>query len=309
MRKTLISAAILYAVLISAVAFEARAYMPGSHFAQIVPALVCLLAPLWFFGFDAECFQYWPKRARILFAGVLALPYVFAWFAFSWTTVALALVLPAGSAALLVTNESRPSMTWRDVVVLTSVVALFYSKVLQPQLDPTLSFFPKIFVADVVLYCFLAARKLEGIGYSLIPSRSALLIGTQEWLFYLPFALTIGLGTGFIHLHLLSIAPGKVIAAILITFFFIAIPEELFFRGILQNLLESRLGRTGALIIAAFLFGLSHFNHGSRFNWRYVLLASIAGIFYGRAWRANRQIFASAVTHTLIDTIWSMWLR
>jgi membrane protease YdiL (CAAX protease family) len=61
--------------------------------------------------------------------------------------------------------------------------------------------------------------------------------------------------------------------------------------------------------VAALLFGLSHFNHGARFNWRYVLLAAIAGIFYGRAWRARRQIFASVVTHTAIDVVWSLWFR
>jgi CAAX protease family protein len=89
----------------------------------------------------------------------------------------------------------------------------------------------------------------------------------------------------------------------------IAIPEELFFRAILQNLLETRFGPTRALVIAAFLFGLSHFNHGSRFNWKYVLLASLAGIFYGRAWRVNRHIFASVVTHTAVDVVWSLWFR
>jgi uncharacterized protein len=40
-----------------------------------------------------------------------------------------------------------------------------------------------------------------------------------------------------------------------------------------------------------------------------VFLASIAGIFYGRAWRANRQIFASIVTHTAVDVVWSLWFR
>ena len=57
------------------------------------------------------------------------------------------------------------------------------------------------------------------------------------------------------------------------------------------------------------LFGLSHFNHGATFNWRYVLLGSVAGVFYGRAWRDNRQIFAAIVTHTGVDVVWSLWFR
>jgi len=45
------------------------------------------------------------------------------------------------------------------------------------------------------------------------------------------------------------------------------------------------------------------------FNWRYVLLAAIAGVFYGRAWRRDRRVGASAVTHATVDAIWSLWLR
>jgi hypothetical protein len=67
--------------------------------------------------------------------------------------------------------------------------------------------------------------------------------------------------------------------------------------------------RNAALILAALLFGLSHFNHGAAFNWRYVLLASVAGIFYGRAWRAQRNVFAAVVTHTAVDVVWSLWFR
>ena len=97
---------------------------------------------------------------------------------------------------------------------------------------------------------------------------------------------------------------------ILFTFVFIAIPEELFFRGWMQNLLERRLGRTPALLVTAVLFGLSHFNkRAAHFNWRYVVLAMLAGIFYGRAWRRDRRVGASAITHACVDTVWSQWLR
>lgn len=100
------------------------------------------------------------------------------------------------------------------------------------------------------------------------------------------------------------------VTAFVFTFFFIAVPEELFFRGWLQNLLERRMGRRSALVVTAVLFGLSHFNKRAvHFNWRYVLLAALAGIFYGRAWRAERRVGASAVTHASVDTIWSLWLR
>jgi hypothetical protein len=78
----------------------------------------------------------------------------------------------------------------------------------------------------------------------------------------------------------------------------------------MQNLLERRLGRTASLLITAVVFGLSHFNkRAAFFNWRYVLLAAIAGIFYGRAWRARHRVGASAITHATVDTLWGALLR
>jgi uncharacterized protein len=98
--------------------------------------------------------------------------------------------------------------------------------------------------------------------------------------------------------------------AFVFTFFFIAIPEELFFRGWLQNLLERRFGRALALLMTAVIFGMAHWNKRAvHFNWRYVLMAAIAGVFYGRAWRTQRRVGASALTHASVDTTWSLWLR
>ena len=138
-------------------------------------------------------------------------------------------------------------------------------------------------------------------------------IGLRELLFLTPPVLILGLALGFIHPHRSLLAgnlAGVGWAALrwVGIFFFTAVPEELFFRAWVQNLLERRVGRRAALGIASVVFGLSHFNKRSaHFNWRYVLLATIAGIFYGRAWREQRRVPASAITHTCVDWIWSMW--
>ena len=138
----------------------------------------------------------------------------------------------------------------------------------------------------------------------------AITCGLVEFLLYAVIAIPLGLWLGFLHMHALWPSPLRVIGAFVFTFVFIAIPEELFFRGWLQNLLERRMGRTLALLLTAVLFGLSHWNKRAvDFNWRYVLMAAIAGIFYGRAWRAQRRVGASALTHASVDTTWSIWLR
>lgn len=271
-----------------------------------------LLAPLWFFGFGLTGpLKRLPSWLRIAGATGLVLPYfVFAAGTsdFHWTTAFVLAALAISIPALLSIPNIQPQLTWRDGVALAIVVAVYFTKSFHDLWSPVPAF-AKLFLADVCLYAFLLARKLEGAGYDLSPSLNDWWVGVREWCFYLPFALIIGGFTGFIHFHrsvpLLSAALG----AAVVTFLFIAIPEELFFRGILQNLLETRLGRNRALVLASILFGLSHFNHGSAFNWRYVILASIAGIFYGRAWRTQRRIFAAVLTHTAVDVVWSLWFH
>jgi len=286
----------------------------GESFPRAVASFALLFAPLWFVGFGAdELLQKRSGRVKVLCAAALGIPYfVFAAWTplFYWRAAVVVIAFPVLLAAFLGLPKLSNRMTLRDCAALAVIVAAYYLHWLQIAWPlPQLSLFPKLFLADVAVYCFLVVRNIGGAGYSLVPSWRSLAVGLREWGFYFPIALVIGELTRFIHFHRALPHAGTVVGSLVLTFFLIALPEELFFRSILQNLFETRLGRTGALLIAAVLFGLSHFNHGSTFNWRYVLLAAIAGIFYGRAWRANRQVFASIVTHTAVDVVWSLWFR
>lgn len=316
-KGALISAVAIYAALLVALwaGFRHSELMlsPGTGFQRGFASFALLLAPLWFFGFGAgEPLRQIGSWGKIALAAGLSLPY-FALAAgtniFRWRAAVIVITFPVLMAAFLELPKLAKQMTWRDGAALIVIAATYYLKWLQSAWPPELAVLPKLFLADVALYCFLVIRELEEAGFSLVPTRSALKVGLREWAFFLPLALTLGEVTGFIHFHLAIPRAGQAVADILLTFLLIAIPEELFFRSILQNLLETRIGRTGALLAAAVWFGLSHFNHGVGFNWRYVLLACIAGIFYGRAWRAKRQIFASIVTHTAVDVVWSLWFR
>jgi len=172
-----------------------------------------------------------------------------------------------------------------------------------------LAVLPKLFVADLTLYLYLVIRRLDGVGYSLMPTLHAVFLGIREWLLFAPIGIGLGWALSFIHFHAHLSSAMSATTAVVVTFLLVAVPEEIFFRGVLQNLLETRLGRMNALMVAAILFGLAHFNKGAIFNWRYVLLAAMAGLFYGRAWRANRQLLASIITHTAVDVVWSLWFK
>jgi CAAX protease family protein len=305
-----LGASAVFALLVAGFWLEAqRLGLLRSMGAAAVPAFVCfalLLAPLWFFAFGlAE-----PLRARLrsgaartLAAAFLALPYLVYAIPLHQLQLRYALamaLLPVGLSTLL-------ALALVTLLVLACTLELGLLSGAWPH--PGLGSLPKLYLADVALYLYLVVRGIEGMGYSFQPRPSALFIGLREFFFYMPLAFAVGFSTHFIRFHPRVHSLGHIASAVLVTFLLTAVPEEIFFRAILQNLLEPLLGRRRALAIASVLFGLAHFHKGAMFNWRYVLMAAIAGVFYGRAWRARRQVMASAITHTAVDVVWSLWFR
>jgi uncharacterized protein len=316
--RNLIFAATVYAIMLAVLWIASRnsalAHALGTSFPRALVSFALLFAPLWFLGFGlTERLRQYSAELRVIAAVVLAIPYfVFAagTGVFYWRTAAVVLAFPVLLSGFIGLPKLAPKMTWRDCAALAILTAAYFFHWFQASWpNPAMTLFPKVFLADVAAYCFLVAREIDGAGYCLLPSASAAWFGLREWLFYFPFAVAVGEATGFIRFNPAVPHAGTVAVTILVTLLLVALPEELFFRAILQNLLETRLGRTGALVTAALLFGLSHFNHGAVFNWRYVLLATIAGVFYGRAWRERRQIIAAIITHTAVDVVWVLWFR
>ncbi len=289
----------------------------GGHLPSTFTSFALLFAPFWFFGFGAAgpiTRRLRSAVARILAPGLLLVPYlVFALPRAEFRIVyAVALfAVPVGLAALFQLAPPRTNgIAWQDALALLAVglpVEFGWLRGAWPHSG--LASMPKLLLVDAVLYAYLVVRRLDGVGYDFRARWRDLAIGLREWVLFAPFGIGIGLAVHFIRFQGWKQSGWEFLGGWLVTFFFIAVPEELFFRGLLQNLLEPRLGRTGALLVAAPLFGLSHFNKPLPFNWRYVLLATIAGVFYGRAWRDRRRITCSAITHATVDVVWSLWFR
>jgi membrane protease YdiL (CAAX protease family) len=123
-------------------------------------------------------------------------------------------------------------------------------------------------------------------------------------------AVPTGLAIGFIQLAFDIPALTPALMSVATIFLFNALPEEILFRGIIQHSLERRVeSRTLALLAAALIFGAAHLNNGVAPNYKYFLMASIAGVFYGRAWRARRNVLTSTLTHTLVNAGWNLFFR
>jgi uncharacterized protein len=257
-----------------------------------------------------------PLGVRLLGPVLLCVPYILVTAAaadFHWVWCALYAALPVCIAVLLGQAAQIDPVSdgnWRDFLILIVLGLAVDLRWFEAAWPAHLAIFSKMILLDAGMYGFVIIRKLQGSGFDLRLRSRDVGIGLREAALYTPIALALGLTLGFLHLHHAWPSLLMIPAAWIFTFFFIAVPEELFFRGWLQNLLERRMGRLPALLLTAALFGLAHFNkRATIFNWRYVLLAAIAGVFYGRAWRQNRRVAASAVTHATVDALWSLWLR
>jgi uncharacterized protein len=279
-------------------------------------ALIPYLAAAFFGDKLAAIIDRLPLPARILSPASLVVPYLLvagSTGTLRWYWIALYMLLPVAIAAVLHQASLRDQEQrgdWRDFAVLISLGLAVDLRWFEPAWPAHLAIFNKILLLDAGIYGFLMIRKLDDVGFDLRLRLRDLIFGLREFLLYAPIAVILGLLLGFLHWHAIWPSPLNLGSAFLFTFFFIAVPEEIFFRGWLQNLLERRVNRVWALMLTSALFGLSHWNkRTTNFNWQYVLLASLAGIFYGRAWRKEHRVGASAVTHATVDTVWSIWLR
>jgi membrane protease YdiL (CAAX protease family) len=288
---------------------------PASLIAALLTLTPLLAAAFWGTRVS-DAMHRFPAWVQLLGPAVLSLPYVLVAVpsgSFRWGWLALYALLPVAVAVLLwqaKRADEGQHGDWRDFLVLVTLGLAVDLRWFEGAWPAHLAIFGKMLLVDAGIYGFLVIRQLGGVGFDLRLRLADVGIGLRELAWYTPIALALGLSLGFLHFH--RSWPGGVAMAEawIFTFSFIAIPEELFFRGWLQNLLERRMGRYPALFLTAILFGLSHFSKRAIFfNWRYVLLAAVAGVFYGRAWRRERRVAASAITHASVDAIWSLWLR
>jgi len=289
---------------------------------NLTPVMIAVLGaelvPAAAFGFAgervAETVGRWPFALRVALPALLAVPYTIiaaSQHIFRWDFFVLYAVLPVVMAWLLARAAIADPVqrgNWHDAVILLTLGLAVDLRWFDAAWPAGLRGLGNLLLVDAGLYAFLAIRRLSGTGFDFHLQWSDWKTGLRELVFFAPAVLVLGLALGFIHPHANVPTAGKAALTWVGIFVFVAVPEELFFRAWVQNLLERRVGRRAALVIASVLFGLSHFNKRSaHFNWRYVLLATIAGSFYGRAWRERRRVPASTITHTCVDWLWSWW--
>lgn len=228
-----------------------------------------------------------------------------------WKTKLAGACYVLAPALLLGNGTNRPPGTWQDYAAAICLWLPVWAQWMYwvfpypPELTHVLSI---LLALATGVAAFILLRRLEDVGYALEWRRG---FGWNFGFHFLVFAaIAIPLG---LKLHFLVFAPSVrrlqpiVVAGIL---FFTAWPEEFLYRGILQNLLSKTFSNEWAgLIVASITFGLSHILHAPFPNWKYVLLASIAGFFYGRAWMRTKSLVPGVMIHALVDISWHVLFR
>jgi len=219
--------------------------------------------------------------------------------------VPLGLAVSAGGAA---------AGTWQDFASVLGIwvfVKFGPSHWLWPYPGGRLAYVMTVLAAvNAALVSFLLMRRAKGVGYSIgWGNRWGLYVVGSLLMFT---CIAIPLGTA---IHFIQFAPQwskwSTYAGLSLTILlFTAWPEELLFRGLLQNFLaRASKSELAGWWTASVLFGFSHITNLGFPNWRYVLLATVAGLFYGWTWRKTGSIFASALVHAGVDALWHFMFR
>jgi membrane protease YdiL (CAAX protease family) len=122
-------------------------------------------------------------------------------------------------------------------------------------------------------------------------------------------AIPLGVLVGFLHWEPRWLGWSYAVARLFGLTLFVGIPEELLFRGVYQEAFSRFWTRRTGWIVASVLFGLVHIvKHAPPLNWQYALLATGAGFAYGWVYNRTGKLAAAAVTHGVVDWLWSTWL-
>ena len=123
-------------------------------------------------------------------------------------------------------------------------------------------------------------------------------------------ATPLGMKLGQLHVSGRTPAFWPSLGLLLGVFWVLALSEEFFFRGLLQQWLSQWTGsRVAGLVLGALLFAACHLGFRGAFpNWRVASLSLILGFCCGAAFLQARSIRASMVTHALAVSAWRLFL-
>jgi uncharacterized protein len=278
----------------------------------LLAAIFSLLAP----GLQRRLQKLLQGRPATLWAVPIMLTAVFvaaSWYvrAFSLplTLLVLAYTLAPVLVAFLQGPATAPRPTWLDflgVLILWLPIEFAAGAQLVPR--PAQGFLHSVAYGIAILLglvLWTGFRSFAGMKYNLPREARDYWLPLVGFAMVAPVLAVVGIAIGFIPPpHLPVQSAGRMAAAVGIIYAGTALPEEILFRALIQNLLMQRFGSTTrTLLLASFIFGCAHLDNGPQPlpNWRYMILATIAGYAYGKVFHKASTVLSSAGLHMLVD--------
>jgi len=264
-------------------------------------------------------FKHWlqkDKKSMYYIAGgitlLFALPGILTSSFDPYFTTIFAFIVLAALGSLKQVKSETFQLGWIDValwILLWIPFDLRWSTDMIPQLGYT---WWSIAVSVIAVIGWNGYRNAE-IGYRLVPNVKDLYIALIAMMGIMVLVVPPGLITGFLTFAIPETFDVPKLAAHFIGLFLtVALPEELFFRGLLLRGLEKVSSKKWVpLVVSSLAFGLMHWNNVGTLSTQitYVSLATIAGVGYGWAYRkSGNNLFAAILVHTLVDWIWKLVL-
>lgn len=173
-----------------------------------------------------------------------------------------------------------------------------------PGLKGELAFLGHFTLIQMSIVVLMLGRRVHESGYGFVPTWHEWRIGAIHYLYFVAVGLPLALALNAVRWK--APAPLWSIAGTFFGFLWVvALSEEFFFRGVLQQWIENwTWSRTAALLITSAAFGLVHLGFGTFPNWRWVAVAAVLGWCCGRARNQAGGIRAGVVTHALAVATW-----
>jgi uncharacterized protein len=233
---------------------------------------------------------------------------------FSWHSLGVIAALAVVAAFWYVVF---PHQTAVDILFLIFIAAVWLARAIPPLYASPLAALPLGSLGQLMwfrtgIFAILSVRRMKNVGFGFWPAPREWKIGALYFVALAPVAAAAGWALHFASPHLRYAGWERTTLIGLATFFgilwVVALGEEFFFRGLLQQWIAGWLRSDWAgLLLAALLFGSVHLWYRVFPNWRFATLAGVSGVFYGMAYRQARSIRASMVTHALTVTAWRLF--
>ena len=227
-------------------------------------------------------------------------------------TTIFAFIVFAVFGLLKQNRDEEFKLNWSDMaiwILLWIPFDLRWYDGMQPNLDYT---WWSTTISVIAIIGWVGYRGAD-IGFNLVPKFKDLIIALLALFMIMAIVIPPGLVTGFLTFGIPETYDfPKLTVHFIGLFLTVALPEELFFRGILLRGLEKVSSKKWIpMVVSSLAFGLMHWNNLNDLSMQitYVSLATIAGLGYAWAYKkSGNNLFAAILTHTLVDWVWKLFL-